>query len=515
MTAVDYCYRVLEKLTLTIEALQPVLSNLTIPAKIGDSYLKTLKIPSLHDVNINAQEPLKILANFFQVAVNILPSFRQINNTDDYNNAIPMGQELNETSEKTIAEPSEQNGCHLNGEMQAIIPSNLPAFSIPKDICTTISLSQLLLQAQEYVQKLKLTELKIYEQPQEFWKKRSINCLKNKWCPAIQGRSGKQRHYIGIKWSKLHNSNANNLFVLVQLLSHDNQSHQSKVLVPPETIVKQSKLSGRRQKRSNRRQTLNDLIIKDIYGFNKATNTILCPITEDEYCQCKKNLKLIMFSLYKTYEEIENSNYIQDSYDNQKEYEDEDEDAPADEDEDTSIENQLLKLCKLRIRLCRRTSKNTLEYISNCIDTELIEESKGNQTLSIDQSQVTPQYLCKCGNEIIVVPLNTDSEKNGFTVRLNDTQLNSSQIHGVKGKHIFFKSLPDEIPRQNFLRVMVSKKSVAKTIKQNHNPYDGIDENTLLNLCIRYVENSDNLHHHKNDEYKISMQTNEINRINK
>ncbi|CAF4192148.1 unnamed protein product, partial [Rotaria sp. Silwood2] len=140
---------------------------------------------------------------------------------------------------------------------------------------------------------------------------------------------------------------------------------------------------------------------------------------------------------------------------------------------------------------------------------------KGNQTLSIDQSQVTPQYLCKCGNEIIVVPLNTDSEKNGFTVRLNDTQLNSSQIHGVKGKHIFFKSLPDEIPRQNFLRVMVSKKSVAKTIKQNHNPYDGIDENTLLNLCIRYVENSDNLHHHKNDEYKISMQTNEINRINK
>jgi hypothetical protein len=61
-----------------------------------------------------------------------------------------------------------------------------------------MSLSQLMSQARNIVQELELVELKINEQPQEFWRKRSINCLKQKWCPAVQGRSGKQRHYINI-----------------------------------------------------------------------------------------------------------------------------------------------------------------------------------------------------------------------------------------------------------------------------------------------------------------------------
>ncbi|CAF4742548.1 unnamed protein product, partial [Rotaria sp. Silwood1] len=374
MTALDYCRWMLTKLNLAITALEPVLVNLGISTEIADSYLKTFEIPSPEDIHITAQEPLKILSNLFQMSINILPSFRQINNVDDFNNTIPIGQELNETPERTIGAPSEQNECHFNGEIQAIISSNLPRFFNSKDTCLTISLSELLLQAQKYVQEIELAELKIYEQPQEFWKKRSINCLKNKWCPAIHGRSGKQRHYIGIKWSKFIDSNPNNLFVFVQLLSYDNQSHLSKVLVPPETTVKQIKSSEKKQQRNNRRQTLSDLIIKDIYGFDKTTNTILCPITEDEYRRCQKNLKVLMFSLYKTSEEIENLNSIQDLNDNQTVNKDEDNEIFADEDEDSSMENQLLKLCKLRIRLCRRTDENTLEYISNFIDTEWIEE---------------------------------------------------------------------------------------------------------------------------------------------
>ncbi|CAF4039519.1 unnamed protein product [Rotaria sordida] len=368
MTAYDYFCQTLEKLTLAVNTLKPVLVDLAIPSATGDSYLKTFEIPSPHDVNITTQEPLKILSNLFQMTINTLPSFRQKDNTNDCNNTIPIGQELNETSEKTIAAPSEQNGCHLNQEIQAVIQSNFLTSSISKDIFPIISLSELLSQAQKCIQEIKLVELKISEQPQEFWKKRSINCLKNKWCPAIQGRSGKQRRYIGIKWSKLINYNPNDLFIFVQLLSYDNQSHSSKVLVPPETIVQKLKLLEKKQKNESRRLILSDLIIKDIYGFDKKNNAILCPITEDEYHQCKKNLKVLMFNLYKTSEEIDNSN------DNNEIDKDEDNEISEYEDEDTSIENQLHKLCKLRICLCRRTDKNKLEFISNFVDTDMIEE---------------------------------------------------------------------------------------------------------------------------------------------
>ena len=64
---------------------------------------------------------------------------------------------------------------------------------------TRLSLSDLLSKAKQIAQEVQLIKLEIVEQPQQYWKKRSINCLKQKWCPAIQGRSGKQRHYISIK----------------------------------------------------------------------------------------------------------------------------------------------------------------------------------------------------------------------------------------------------------------------------------------------------------------------------
>ena len=65
----------------------------------------------------------------------------------------------------------------------------------------SISLSQLLSEAQDVVHDLQVVELKIVEQPKQYWRKRTINCLRKGWCPGIHGRSDTQRHYIGIKVS--------------------------------------------------------------------------------------------------------------------------------------------------------------------------------------------------------------------------------------------------------------------------------------------------------------------------
>ncbi|CAF2116769.1 unnamed protein product [Rotaria magnacalcarata] len=483
MSALHYCRQVSKEITLAIDALEPALKGLAISSELGDLYLKTLAISSYNGADTNAREPLTKLLNIFQLASEILPLFRPINDKDDHNSAFAIGQEINETYEKTITAPSEQNDSQLNREIQAEIPSNLSTSAVSKDFYPTTlpsPLSQVLSQAYHYAQAMILAKLEISEQPQKFWRKRTINCLKKKWCPVIQGQSGKQRHYIGIQWSKLIDSNSNNLFVFVQLLSYDDQPHQSKILVPPDTTVKSLKSSGKGQKIKSRRQTISDLVIQDKYGFDKLTNTILCPISEKEYSRCKKDLKVIMFSLYKETED------------------DDDDDDDDDDHEDVNIEFQLQKLCKLRICLCQRTCSNTLEYISNFIDTEWIEESKGKEPLAIDPMNIIPKKLCTCGNEIITVQLNTDSEKNGFVVCLNDEKLSLSQVHGVRDKQISFKSRPNIIPKQDALNIMISKKSLSETIKQNHNPYNGLDEDTLLNFSIPYIENSDNPHDHKN-----------------
>jgi hypothetical protein len=77
-----------------------------------------------------------------------------------------------------------------------------------------------------------------------------------------------------------------------------------------------------------------------------------------------------MFSLYETSEEMANSDDAQDfTY---KEEADENEE----DEEYVSIEDELRKLCKFRICLCRQTDQGELEYVSNFIDTELIEQSK-------------------------------------------------------------------------------------------------------------------------------------------
>lgn len=74
-----------------------------------------------------------------------------------------------------------------------------------------------------------------------------------------------------------------------------------------------------------------------------------------------------MFSLYKTSGEIADSNDDQNFTDN----------GETDEGEEhCSIEEKLRKLCKIRICLCQRTDLGKLVYVSNFVDTELIEESE-------------------------------------------------------------------------------------------------------------------------------------------
>ncbi len=73
---------------------------------------------------------------------------------------------------------------------------------------------------------------------------------------------------------------------------------------------------------------------------------------------------------------------------------------------------------------------------------------------------------------------------------MNDKKLDAYRIRGVQNKQIFFDSHPNTISGQNYLNVKVSKKSISETIKQNHDPYNGLDENILLNMNINYVEKS-------------------------
>ena len=74
---------------------------------------------------------------------------------------------------------------------------------------------------------------------------------------------------------------------------------------------------------------------------------------------------------------------------------------------------------------------------------------------------------------------------------MNGTTLEPHRIRGVKDKKISFPSIPRTAPQQRFLNVQISKKSVLKTLKQKHNPCDGLDEILLLDINIEYVDHSE------------------------
>jgi hypothetical protein len=85
------------------------------------------------------------------------------------------------------------------------------------------------------------------------------------------------------------------LFILVQLLSFDNEPHPSNILVPPGTTVQLRESFERKKKNDKRRPKLDDLVIKDTHGFDKTSKAILCPVAEKEHTECKK--KYVVFVL--------------------------------------------------------------------------------------------------------------------------------------------------------------------------------------------------------------------------
>lgn len=65
--------------------------------------MNTLRSYSQNDANKTNEEPLTDLLHFFQTALETIPTFRPKIDSDNINNIIPIGQELFETSDKTIA----------------------------------------------------------------------------------------------------------------------------------------------------------------------------------------------------------------------------------------------------------------------------------------------------------------------------------------------------------------------------------------------------------------------------
>ena len=78
-----------------------------------------------------------------------------------------------------------------------------------------------------------------------------------------------------------------------------------------------------------------------------------------------------------------------------------------------------------------------------------------------------------------------------FVVCLNDTPLALHKIHGVTKKQLSFHSIPQNTTEKNWLNLKISKKNILKTIEQNCNPYDGLVEDSLLNMDINYVDYSE------------------------
>jgi hypothetical protein len=52
---------------------------------------------------MTAQDPLNPLSNLLQTGIDLLPSFRQICNTDSAHHTDPIGEELNESLERTTS----------------------------------------------------------------------------------------------------------------------------------------------------------------------------------------------------------------------------------------------------------------------------------------------------------------------------------------------------------------------------------------------------------------------------
>ena len=74
---------------------------------------------------------------------------------------------------------------------------------------------------------------------------------------------------------------------------------------------------------------------------------------------------------------------------------------------------------------------------------------------------------------------------------MNDQSLEFHKIRGVTNKEISFNSTPNTVPKQASLNVKVFKESISKTIKLQHDPYNGLDVIDLVDINLPYVEHSE------------------------
>lgn len=74
--------------------------------------------------------------------------------------------------------------------------------------------------------------------------------------------------------------------------------------------------------------------------------------------------------------------------------------------------------------------------------------------------------------------------------------MKSDEIHGVTKKKIFFNSIPKAESDQKSLNIKISKKSILKTIEENHDPFVGLQEIHFPDINLDYVEHSKYIIHY-------------------
>ncbi|CAF0819303.1 unnamed protein product [Adineta ricciae] len=358
-------------------------------------------------------------------------------------NATLDGKQTNETAEKRVSAPSEENNGQLNEQLQTTTDAS-PS-TVPKP-----SLSELLSNSLPITPGKILSELKL-EDPLEFLKPRYIKCLSKGERTPVHSENNLKG--LTVTWSKPTGHDAKNLYIVAQLSSCDGKPHPTKVLIPPETTIPSKCLQGQS------RPSLSDLVITAKYGYNPNNQSILYRVTDDEYNMCEKTLEMYIFNRYQ-----------------------------CDITTDNPTEKQANKVCRLLACICCLTKEQTLEQISEVIHTPWIEESKGTKRLAVLEEEISPKKLCRCGRDVIVVPLNTDSEKNGFLVKVNAQPLKFHEFRGVTDNRLQIPSRPYD--GMESLNLTVLKESVLETIKLGKNPHDptSLEKIQLLDKNIDYAD---------------------------
>ncbi|CAF1097497.1 unnamed protein product [Adineta ricciae] len=420
-----------------IEDMKPILTSL--PSYIEDrehALQQPVSFPT--DFETKLEIPVRTLMDVFRHIAEIM---RENNQTQ---NATLDAKQTNETAEKRVSAPSEENHGQLNEQFQTT--TDVSPSTVPKP-----SLSELLSNLLPIPSGKILSKLELKEEPLEFLKARYIKCLSKGERTPIHSENNLKG--LTVTWSELTKHDAKSLYIVAQLLSYDGKPHPTKVLIPPETTIKPECLEN------NTRPSLSDLVISAEYGYNPNNQSILYRVTDEEYNKCEKTLEMYVFNRYQCDNTIDNT-----------------------------IEKQVHKLCRLLVCICCLTKEQTLEQISGVIHSSWIEESKGTKRLAVLEEEISPKKLCRCGRDIIQVPLNTESEKNGLLVEVDGQPLKFHEFRGVTHKRIQIPSRPYVEMRS--LHLTVLKESVLETVKLGKNPYEStsLEKLQLLDTDIDYAD---------------------------